>query len=703
VTKPVSYSMNGDIAVVIIDSPPVNAVNQSVRAGLKQVFTALRADPAVKAIVLGCAGKTFVAGADIGEFDTGIAEPGYHEVLRLIEDSPVPVLAAVHGTALGAGTEIALSCHFRVAEEGARFGLPELSLGIIPGAGGTQRLPRVVPLDVAFDMTLTGKPLPASKAVEAGLADALVKGDVVAEAVAYARQLLAKGAKPRRTRELAPKKPDNMAELFAARRAQVAKTMRNRQSPLALIDALQAAMDQPFDDGLKVEAALSAQLEQATESRSLRHLFFAERDVRKIPGLSADIKPRAVNHMGIVGSGTMGGGIAMCFVNAGIPVTLVDAQQQNLDRGMATIRKNYERSVTRGSLKPEQLEERMKLITPTLDFAALENADLIIEAVYENLALKKEIFAKLDKVARPGAILGTNTSTLDIDEIAAMTQRPQDVIGLHFFSPANVMQLLEIVQAGKTSPDVVVTALEVAKRIKKTGVVAKVCYGFIGNRMMDPYGREAERCVLEGATPAEVDSALENWGMAMGILAVYDMAGVDIGHLTRVERKHLLPDDPTFYRPSAMLTERGWLGQKAGRGYYRYDGAERKRTPDPEVIAMLHEEGKRLGVPQRKPGTQEIVERCLYAMINEGALLLEEGIALRASDIDVVYTAGYGFPRYRGGPMFYADTVGLKVVYDKIIEFQKTLDPQYWQPAPLLKKLALAGSSFAQWQAEQSR
>jgi 3-hydroxyacyl-CoA dehydrogenase len=703
VTKPVSYSMNGDIAVVIIDSPPVNAVNQSVRAGLKQVFTELRADPAVKAIVLGCAGKTFVAGANIGEFDTGIAEPGYHEVLRLIEDSPVPVLAAVHGTALGAGTEIALSCHFRVAEEGARFGLPELSLGIIPGAGGTQRLPRVVPLDVAFDMTLTGKPLPASKAVEAGLADALVKGDVVAEAVAYARQLLAKGAKPRRTRELAPKKPDNMAELFAARRAQVAKTMRNRQSPLALIDALQAAMDQPFDDGLKVEAALSAQLEQATESRSLRHLFFAERDVRKIPGLSADIKPRAVNRMGIVGSGTMGGGIAMCFVNAGIPVTLVDAQQQNLDRGMATIRKNYERSVTRGSLKPEQLEERMKLITPTLDFAALENADLIIEAVYENLALKKEIFAKLDKVARPGAILGTNTSTLDIDEIAAMTQRPQDVIGLHFFSPANVMQLLEIIQAGKTSPDVVVTALEVAKRIKKTGVVAKVCYGFIGNRMMDPYGREAERCVLEGATPAEVDSALENWGMAMGILAVYDMAGVDIGHLTRVERKHLLPDDPTFYRPSAMLTERGWLGQKAGRGYYRYDGAERKRTPDPEVIAMLHEEGKRLGVPQRKPGTQEIVERCLYAMINEGALLLEEGIALRASDIDVVYTAGYGFPRYRGGPMFYADTVGLKVVYDKIIEFQKTLDPQYWQPAPLLKKLALAGSSFAQWQAEQSR
>jgi 3-hydroxyacyl-CoA dehydrogenase len=701
--KAVSYSMNGDIAVVMIDSPPVNAVNQAVRAGLKHVFTELRGDAGIKAIVLGCAGKTFVAGADIKEFDTGIAEPGYHEVLRLIEDSPVPVLAAVHGTALGAGTEIALSCHYRVAHEGARFGLPELSLGIIPGAGGTQRLPRVVPLEVAIDMTLTGKPLPASKAVEAGLADALVSGDVVKEAVAFARELIAKGTGPRRTRELPAKKMENAAELFAAKRAQVAKTMRNRKSPLALLDALQAAMEKPFDQGLQVEAALSAQLEQATESKALRHLFYAERDVRKIPGLSADIKPRTVARMGIVGSGTMGGGIAMCFVNAGIPVTLVDAKQENLERGMATIRKNYERSVSRGSLKPEQLEERMKLITPTLDFAALADADLIIEAVFENLALKKEIFAKLDKVAKPGAILGTNTSTLDIDEIAAVTQRPQDVIGLHFFSPANVMQLLEIVQCGKTASDVVVTALEIAKRIKKTGVVAKVCYGFIGNRMMDPYGREAERCVLEGATPEQVDSALENWGMAMGILAVYDMAGVDIGHLTRVERKHLLPDDPSFYRPSAMLTERGWLGQKAGRGYYRYDGAERKRTPDPEVVELLHAEGKRLGIPQRKPSAQEIEERCLYAMINEGALLLEEGIALRASDIDVVYTAGYGFPRYRGGPMFYADSVGLKVVYDKIMEFQKTLDPQYWQPAPLLKKLALAGSSFAQWQAEQSR
>ena len=701
--KVVTYSIDGDIAVVMIDSPPVNAVNQAVRAGLKQTFSELRDKSGIRAIVLGCVGKTFVAGADLKEFDTGIAAPGYHEVTRLIEDSRVPVVAAVHGTALGAGTEIALACHYRIAHEGARFGLPELSLGIIPGGSGTQRLPRVVPLDVALDMMLTGKPMHAARAVEAGLADAMVGGEVIPAAVAFARDLVARGAGPRRTREQAVKGAEQATELFAATRARVANTMRNRQAPVALITALQAAVELPFERGLQTEAALSADLEQATEAKALRHLFYAEREVRKIPGLAADIAPRPVARVGIVGAGTMGGGIAMCCANVGIPVRLVDAAQQNLDRGMATIRKNYERSVARGSLTQEQLEQRMRLITPSLDFAALADADLIIEAVFESLALKKEIFARLDAVAKPGAILATNTSTLDIDEIAAVTRRPQDVIGLHFFSPANVMQLLEIVQAAKTAPEVVVTALDLAKRIRKTGVVAKVCYGFIGNRMMDPYGREAERCLLEGATPIEVDGALEQWGMAMGILAVYDMAGVDIGHLTRLERKHLLPSDPGFYRPSALLNERGWIGQKAGRGYYRYDGADRKRTPDPEVVDLLREEAKRLNIPQRKPGAQEIVERCLYAMINEGALLLEEGIALRAGDIDVVYTAGYGFPRYRGGPMFYADTVGLKAVYDKIMAFQNTLDPQYWQPAPLLKKLALAGSSFAQWQAGQSR
>ena len=697
----VSTSLSDGIAVVRVDKPPVNAMDQSVRAGLKRAFSELRAKPDVKAIVLACAGRTFIAGADIKEFDTGIAEPGYHEVFRLIEDSPVPVIAAIHGTALGAGTEVALACHYRVAAEGASLGLPELSLGIIPGAGGTQRMPRVIPFEAAADMMLSGRPLPATQAKELGLVDQVVKGDVTEGAIAYAKKLVAAGNGPRKTRERPVVGQEKIAETLKSKRAQVAKTMRNRLSPIKLLDALQAAAEKPFDEGLEVEKAVSASLQQATEARALRHLFFAEREVRKIPGLSPSVTPRPIGRIGIIGAGTMGGGIAMAFANAGLPVTMVDAKQEALDRARATIRKNYERSVSRGSLAADQMEARMKLIALALDYTAVATADLIIEAVFENMDLKKKIFAKLDQIAKPGAILGTNTSTLDIDEIAAVTKRPQDVIGLHFFSPANVMPLLEIVQAKKTADDVLVTALEIAKKVRKVGVVAQVCYGFIGNRMMDPYAREAEHCVLEGATPEEVDSALEAFGMAMGILAVFDMAGVDIGHLTRVAQGNAFDNDPTFYRPSAMLTERGWLGQKAGRGYYRYEDG--KRVVDQEVITLLHAEGSRLGVPQRKPSAEEIRERCLYAMINEGARVLEEGIAFRASDIDVVYASGYGFPRYRGGPMFYADSVGLKKIYDRILEFQRSLDSRYWQPAPLLEKLAKAGSSFGQWQAEQAR
>jgi 3-hydroxyacyl-CoA dehydrogenase len=695
----VSVSMQGDIAVVTVDSPPVNTLSRDVRAGLKAAFESLRGNAAAKGIVLACAGKTFLSGGDMREFETGVQEPGYHEVLRLIEDSAVPVVAALHGTVMGGGVETALACHYRVAQQGTKLGLPEITLGIIPGAGGTQRMPRLIGLEPALDMMLSGKPLSAADAAKVSLVDTAVDGDVTAAAVAYARELVAAGKGPRRTREMPVAGADRVGEILAARRAQLGKAFRNRNSPHVLLDAVQAAVELPFDAGIARERELSNQVERAVEGRAFRHLFFGERELRRIPGLPADVKSRKVAKVGIVGAGTMGGGISMCFANAGIPVTIVDAKQEALDRGLATIRKNYERSVARGSLKPEQLEQRMALIQPTLDYAELGDADLVIEAVFENMKLKKEIFAKLDAAAKPGAILGTNTSTLDIDEIAAVTKRPQDVIGLHFFSPANVMRLLEIVQCAKTAPDVVMTALDIAKTIRKVGVVAKVCYGFIGNRMMDPYGREAERCVMEGATPEEVDAALEEFGMAMGILAVYDMAGVDIGHLTRVERAHLLPKDPSFYRPSAMLTERGWLGQKSGRGYYRYEGG--KRTPDPEVVAMIREEAARLGVPQRKPSRQEIQERCLYAMINEGARILEEGVACRASDIDIVYTAGYGFPGYRGGPMFYADTVGLKAIYDKIVEFRRTLDPQYWQPAPLLERLANAGASFAQSQAER--
>ncbi len=696
----VSSSMIDDIAVVKVDQPPVNAIDQAIRKGLSREFSQLRSRSNVKAIVLGCAGKTFIAGADIKEFDFGIGAPGYHEVFRLIEDSPVPVVAAIHGTALGAGTEIALACHYRVADEGARLGLPELSLGIIPGAGGTQRMPRLIPIEAAADMMLSGKPMPAERAKELGMIDSVVTGDVIDAAVLFARQLLAQGKGPRRTRELAVRSTENVAQVLAEKRAQAVKTMRGRTSPAKLLEALQAAAEKPFDEGLKVEMAVSAELEKSIESRALRHLFFAEREVRRIPGLSDNVQRRPVESVGIVGAGTMGGGISMAFVNAEIPVTLTDVSQAALDAGLAKIRKNYERSVSRGSIKADQMESRIKLITPTVDFSALSKADLVIEAVFENLDLKKETFLRLDQTAKQGAILGTNTSTLNIDEIATVTKRPQDVIGLHFFSPANVMPLLEIVQAKRTANDVLATAIDVARRIRKVGVVARVCYGFIGNRMMDPYGREAEHCLLEGASPEDVDSTLERFGMAMGILAVYDLAGVDIGHLTRLALGDVFKKDPTFYRPSAMLTERGWHGQKSGRGYYRYENG--KRTVDPEVVKLFHDEGKRLGVPQRKPSTDEILQRCLCALINEGARILEEGVAVRASDIDVVYTSGYGFPRFRGGPMFYADTVGLKNIYDRILEFQRTLDSRYWQPAPLLEKLAKTNSSFKQWQAEKA-
>ena len=696
----VSVAVRDGIAVIKVDRPPVNAIDQVVRQGLQRAFGDLRARPDVKAIVLGCAGRTFFAGADIKEFDSGIRSPGYHELFRLIEDMPVPVVAAVHGTALGAGSEIALACHYRVADEGARLGLPELTLGIIPGAGGTQRMPRLIPLDAAADLMLSGRPMAAGRAKELGLLDDVVSGDVIERAISFAENLVAQGKGPRKTRELPVRGAENAAQIFAEKRAQAAKTLRGRASPAKLLEALAAAVEKPFDEGLKVEMAISAELVRSNESRALRHLFFAEREVRKIPGLSDRLPRRPIQRVGIVGAGTMGSGITMAFVNAGIPVTLLDVSREAIDAGLAKILNNYNRSISRGSLSADQVESRMKLITPALDHAALGTADLLIEAVFENMALKKETFAKIDRIAKPGAILATNTSTLDIDVIAAMTKRPQDVVGLHFFSPANVMPLLEIVQAKRTSDDVLATALDIAKTIRKVGVIAKVCYGFIGNRMMDPYGREAEHCLLEGATPEDVDSALENFGMAMGILAVYDLAGVDIGHLTRLALANVFEKDPTFYRPSAMLTERGWLGQKAGRGYYRYENG--KRVPDPEVVKLFHDEGKRLGVQQRKPSGDEIVERCLYALINEGARVLEEGIALRASDIDVVYTSGYGFPRHRGGPMFYADTLGLKKIHDRILEFQRTLDARYWQPAPLLERLAKTNSSFQQWQDEQA-
>ena len=697
----VRMQVEAGIAIVIIDRPPVNAIDREVRAALLRTFNALHGRDDITAIVVACAGRTFVAGADIKEFDSGIGEPGYYEVFEAIENTPCPVVAAVHGTALGAGVELALACHYRVAHESARFGLPELSLGIIPGAGGTQRLPRVIPLSAALDMMLSGKPLPASQAKAIGLVDAVVAGDVINSAVAFAQDIVQSHPGPRRTRDRPVQDATAAAAIFAEARARVAKTMRNRTSPYALIEAVEAAVALPFAHGINVEAAKTRELVPALEARALRHLFFAEREVRRIPDLPASTQPREVATVGIVGAGTMGGGIAMAFANAGIPVTLIDSKEEALARALATIRKNYDRSIGRGSLDSAEVERRIARIETATDYQRLGAADLVIEAVFENMALKQSVFAKLDEVVRPGAILGTNTSTLDIEAIANVTRRPRDVIGLHFFSPANVMPLLEIVRTPQVAPDVLATAMKTAERIRKIGVVARNAYGFIGNRMMDPYGREAERCLLEGATPADIDGGLEEFGMAMGILAVYDLAGTDIGHLTRIERKHLLPDDPTLYRASALLNERGWLGQKSGRGFYRYDGD--KRTPDDEAIAMFRAEAKRLAVPQRRPAPREIVERCICSLINEGARLLDEGVALRASDIDVVYTSGYGFPRYRGGPMFYADTLGLANVHRRVLEFHDRLDARYWKPAPLLARLACEDSTFAAFDAQRAK
>ncbi len=701
-SEAVTLERRDGIALILVDNPPVNAIGRAVRAGLVRAAAEIAADPGIRAAVLACRGRTFMAGADIKEFDTGIGPPGFHETFDALEALDKPIVAAIHGTALGGGAEAALACHYRVAAPDAKIGLPELSLGIIPGAGGTQRLPRLIGAEAALDVILAGTPVPADKARKFGIVDAVVTGDLLEGAVAFAKALLADGKGPRRASALTVAPPPD--GWFAAKRADVAKKMRGRQAPLSAIDAVEASLTLPFAEGLALEKRLNDAARMGTEARSLRHVFFAEREARRVPGLSDSVQPRPVRAVGIVGAGTMGGGIAMNFANAGIPVVLLDATREGLDRGLGIVRGNYARMVERGKLTAADLDARMALIRGDLDYAALADVDLVIEAVFEGMDLKKQVFAALDRACKPGCVLATNTSSLDVDEIAAATSRPQDVLGLHFFSPANVMPLVEVVRAAKTGEEALATGLDVVKTIRKTGVVSGVCFGFIGNRMLDVYGREAQRLLLEGATPAQVDAALEGFGMAMGPLAVYDLAGVDVGVRIRQERAKrpkgspgALPDDPTYFLPSGLIVERGWMGQKTGRGFYRYDPATRARTPDPEVDALLRDTALSLGIPQREIGADEIVDRCMLALINEGARILEDGIALRASDIDVVYTAGYGFPRWRGGPMFHGDTVGLPAVLARIQEFRATLDPRYWQPAPLLERLAREGSSFAAW------
>jgi 3-hydroxyacyl-CoA dehydrogenase len=697
----VTYSHDGDIAVITINNPPVNALSPGVPEGIAAGVERANADAAIKGIVLIGGGRTFIAGADIKEFGKVIVgekeEGSLLPLLLLIEDSAKPVVAALHGSAFGGGLEIAMTCHYRVADKAAQVGQPEVKLGIIPGAAGTQRLPRLAGVERAVEMCVSGAPVNAKDAFSAGIVDHLIEGDLLAGALAFLREKIASGALHPKTRERNDKLGDEAsnAAIIAAAREKAKKTARGLRAPLAAIDAVEAATKLPFNEGCQVERSLFEQCLFSDQAKALMHVFFAEREVARIPGLSPEAKPLEIKRAAIIGAGTMGGGIAMNFANAGIPVLLKETTQEALDRGLATIKKNYANTVKKGRLSEEAMQQRLALIQPTLSYDGFEDADVIIEAVFENMALKKEIFAELDQRAKPGALLASNTSSLNLDEIAATTSRPSSVIGLHFFSPANVMRLLEIVRGHSTSDEAIATAFALGKLMKKVGVLVGNCHGFVGNRMFFQYMREAYFLVEEGAAVEAVDKALTDFGMAMGLLAVDDMAGIDVGVRVREENKR---NEPAGRRQPLVVDKLyalGRYGQKTGAGWYKYD-ENRRALPDAEVAALIEQTANEAGIARREISATEIVERCVYALINEGARILEEGFALRAGDIDIVYLNGYGFPAWRGGPMWYADTIGLKQVYERVSALHAE-HGAWWEPAPLLKQLAETGGAFAAW------
>lgn len=697
----VSYELIDNIGVVSVNSPPVNALSQQVREGILNAVTAAQEDGS-EAIVLRCEGRTFIAGADITEFGKPPMEPGLPVVLSAIENSSKPVVAAIHGTALGGGFEVSLACHYRCAIASAKVGLPEVKLGLLPGAGGTQRVPRLAGVKAALDMISSGNPIAAAKANAMGLVDELIQSDdLKAGAIQYAKDLVASGAPLKRIRDITIDPATVEPGFFEAARKKLALRARGQIAPDKIVSCIEAAVNLPMDQGLERERELFRELVTSPESAAMRHIFFAERQAAKIKDLPRDTPIRDIKKVAIIGGGTMGGGIAMCFANVGIPVVMLEISDEALQRGMSIISKNYKITVQKGKLDPDKMQDRLDLITGTKDYADLGDVDLVIEAVFESLELKKEIFAKLDAVCKQGAILASNTSYQDIDAIAEATSRPEDVLGMHFFSPANVMKLLEVVRGAKTADDVLATSMQIGKKIGKVCALSRVCYGFIGNRMLGGYGREAQMLLMDGCTPAQVDSALEKFGMAMGPLAMSDLAGLDVGYKARQARTDL-PDDPKLYRIGTLLVEMGRHGQKTGSGFYKYDPETRKRMSDPEVEAMIREEAAKIGVEQGDISDEEILQRCFYPLINEGALILEEGIAQRPGDIDVVYVFGYAFPAAKGGPMHYADHIGLKNVYDKICEFRdREGGEQYWKPAPLLEKLAKEGKTFAEWGSEQ--
>jgi 3-hydroxyacyl-CoA dehydrogenase len=685
------YAVRDGVAVITLNNPPVNGLGNALRAGILQALDKADADPGVKAAVIIGSAKAFSGGADIREFNAPRLKPDLPEVNDRQDAMKKPLVAAIGGFALGGGLELALACHYRVAAPGAQLGLPEVKLGILPGSGGTQRLPRVVPMAEAVKMMTTGNPIPSERARELGLVDEIIHGDLLAGAIEFANSKV--GQALPRIRDRSAKVEGDPKTFFAKVREQVAKDSKGYPAPLLIVECAEAAATRPFDEGRKLERANFDKLVSGPESKALRHMFFAERQTTKIPDVPEGTPVREIASAAVVGAGTMGGGIAMCFANAGIPVTLLDTSEEALNRGLATIRRNYEATVSKGRLTQSDMDKRMRLIHGSINLGNIADADIVIEAVFERMDVKQELFKKLDGVVKQGAILATNTSTLDVDEIAAATTRAPDVVGTHFFSPANVMRLLEVVRGKRTARDVLATTMKLGKRLKKVPVVSGVCDGFIGNRMLEKYGQQALFLLDEGASPQQVDQALQSWGMAMGPFAMYDMAGQDIGWEIRKRRYRERPDF-VYSRVADRVCELGRFGQKTGKGMYKYEPGSRKPIPDPEVDKIIEGYRHEIGVKPRALSDEEIIERCIYALVNEGARILEEGIALRASDIDMVYLTGYGFPPYRGGPMFYADTVGLPKVLSAIQRFQKGYQGSQWKPAPLLVKLANESRRF---------
>ena len=696
-------SVSNGVALITIDNPPVNAMSHTVRKALAGAINEAEAQNDVRGVVITGAGRIFCAGADIREFDAPVIEPGLPGLIDRIEACSKPVVVALFGTTLGGGFELAMGGHYRIAAPGTRVGLPELNLGIIPGAGGTQRLPRLIGTEAAIEVITSGRHIPAEEALAMGAIDEIVEGDLVEAACAAALRLAEAGGPPSRTgdRSVDPKTvPDGV---FDAAKAKLAKRRRGFEAPPAAIDAISWASSEPLSEGLRKEREMSVELKASIQSQAQRYLFFAQRTALKIPDISKDTPLREIKSAGVIGAGTMGTGIALCLLGADLPVTLIETQQKALDAGIDRIRKTMDRDVDRGRLAAQDRDARLSRLSGALELDALAHVDVVIEAVFESMDLKKKIFSDLDRICKDTAILASNTSTLDINDIAAVTQRPEWVIGTHFFSPANIMRLLEVVRCDQTAKDVVATTMALGRRIGKVPALSGVGFGFIGNRMLEDYARESQMLLLEGATPADVDGPLEKWGMAMGPCAVKDLAGQDVSFFARDQNRHLLPDDPRYFRPGDLMYERGRLGQKTGKGFYQYaDG--RTRRDDPEAVTLIRDAAVELAVDQRTDIVeQEVLDRCLHALINRGAQLLDDGIALRASDIDVIWTAGYGFPAYRGGPMFYGDTIGL----DTIIEgFKKNAGRfgngyGYWTPAPLLVKLAAVGKTFAAFDADR--